>query len=122
MEDESRQAKQATEFTKKENEDFQKSLPPDDGTDAANVAKGFIATRTNPIIEKLEPNAWQPISWDLSKSDFVKGESPETVNPSLWRQAGLNAQHGLYQICEDFYQVRGFDTSNATFIRSNGSV
>ena len=38
MEDESRQAKQATEFTKKENEDFQKSLPPDDGTDAANVA------------------------------------------------------------------------------------
>ena len=29
----------------------------------------------------------------------------------------MNAQHGLYQICEDFYQVRGFDTSNATFIR-----
>ena len=117
MEDESRQAKQATEFTKKENRAFQKSLPLDDGTDAANVAKGFIATRTNPIIEKLEPNAWQPISWDLSKSDFVEGESPETVNPSLWRQAGLNAQHGLYQIYEDFYQVRGFDTSNATFIR-----
>ena len=29
----------------------------------------------------------------------------------------MNAQHGLYEICEDFYQVRGFDTSNATFIR-----
>ena len=55
MEDESRQAKQATEFTKKENRAFQKSLPLDDGTDAANVAKGFIATRTNPIIEKVRP-------------------------------------------------------------------
>ena len=117
MEEESRHPKEATEFTVKENKAFKKTLPSDDGTDAANVAKGFIATRTNPIIEKHEPNAWQPISWDLSKSDFVKGESPETVNPSLWRQAGLNAQHGLYEICEDFYQVRGFDTSNATFIR-----
>ncbi len=117
MENESRQPKQATEFTRKENKAFKDTLPSDDGTDAANVAKGFIATRTNPIIEKHEPNAWQPISWDLSKSDFVKGESPETVNPSLWRQAGLNAQHGLYEICKDFYQVRGFDTSNATFIR-----
>ena len=29
----------------------------------------------------------------------------------------MNAQHGLYEICEDFYQVRGFDTSNVTFIR-----
>ena len=112
-----RQPKKATEFTKRSNSDFAESLPIDDGTDANNVAKGFIATRENPIIEKLEPNAWQPISWDLSKSNFVQGEAPETVNPSLWRQAGLNAQHGLYEICEDFYQVRGFDTSNATFIR-----
>ena len=112
-----RQPKKATEFTKRSNSDFAESLPIDDGTDANNVAKGFIATRENPIIEKLEPNAWQPISWDLSKSNFVQGEAPETVNPSLWRQAGLNAQHGLYEICKDFYQVRGFDTSNATFIR-----
>ncbi len=119
MQDGLRQPKKATKYTKSKNKDFAKSLPADDGTDAANVARGFIATRENPVIEKHEPNAWQPISWDLSKSNFVKGESPETVNPSLWRQAGLNAQHGLYEICEDFYQVRGFDTSNATFIRGN---
>tara|TARA_Y100001936_G_C16086559_1_gene682174 strand:- start:2083 stop:4005 length:1923 start_codon:yes stop_codon:yes gene_type:complete len=119
MQDSLRQPKKATKYTKSKNKDFEKSLPVDDGTDAANVARGFIATRENPVIEKHEPNAWQPISWDLSKSNFVKGESPETVNPSLWRQAGLNAQHGLYEICEDFYQVRGFDTSNATFIRGN---
>ena len=117
MEEENPEPKEATEYTKKKNTDFRKTLPMDDGTDASNVARGFIATRKNPIIEKQEPNAWQPISWDLSKSDFVKGQAPETVNPSLWRQAGLNAQHGLYEICEDFYQVRGFDTSNVTFIR-----
>ena len=117
MEEENPEPKEATEYTKKKNTDFRKTLPMDDGTDASNVARGFIATRKNPIIEKQEPNAWQPISWDLSKSDFVKGQAPETVNPSLWRQAGLNAQNGLYEICEDFYQVRGFDTSNVTFIR-----
>ncbi len=117
MQESLRLPKKATEYTKRSNSDFAESLPIDDGTDANNVARGFIATRENPIIEKLEPNAWQPVSWDLSKSNFVQGEAPETVNPSLWRQAGLNAQHGLYEICEDFYQVRGFDTSNATFIR-----
>ena len=84
MEEENPEPKEATEYTKKKNTDFRKTLPMDDGTDASNVARGFIATRKNPIIEKQEPNAWQPISWDLSKSDFVKGQAPETVNPSLW--------------------------------------
>ncbi len=98
---------------------FAASLPPDDGSDAANVARGFIATRQEPVIEKLLPNPWQPVSWDLSKSDFVHGPCPDTVNPALWRQAGFNAQHGLYEVCDGFYQVRGFDTSSVTFIRGD---
>ena len=56
-------------------------------------------------------------TWDLSRSDFVDGSAPATVNPSLWRQAGLNARHGLYEVCDGIYQVRGFDASNATFVR-----
>jgi alkyl sulfatase BDS1-like metallo-beta-lactamase superfamily hydrolase len=111
--------KQATARTRADLQAFTASLPPDDGTDAADVARGFIATRTNPVIDKIEPNPWLPISWDLSKSDFVHGPCPDTVNPSLWRQAGFNAQHGLYEVIDGFYQVRGFDTSTVTFIRGD---
>jgi alkyl sulfatase BDS1-like metallo-beta-lactamase superfamily hydrolase len=114
-----RSHKQATARTRADLQAFTASLPPDDGTDAADVARGFIATRTNPVIDKIEPNPWLPISWDLSKSDFVHGPCPDTVNPSLWRQAGFNAQHGLYEVIDGFYQVRGFDTSTVTFIRGD---
>ncbi len=119
MTDDLRAKKPATSFVRADLEAFGASLPPDDGTDAADVARGFIATRTEPVIEKIHPNPWLPISWDLSKSDFVQGPCPDTVNPSLWRQAGFNAQHGLYEVIDGFYQVRGFDTSTATFIRGN---
>jgi alkyl sulfatase BDS1-like metallo-beta-lactamase superfamily hydrolase len=47
---------------------------------------------------------------------FLEGERPDTVNPSLWRQAQLNAIHGLFQVCDGVFQVRGFDISNITFI------
>ncbi|MDP6077379.1 MAG: MBL fold metallo-hydrolase, partial [Acidimicrobiales bacterium] len=119
MTDEARAPKPATSHTKADLEAFDASLPPDDGSDAADVARGFIATRTEPVIEKIQPNEWLPVSWDLSRSDFVKGPTPDTVNPALWRQAGFNAQHGLYEICDGFYQVRGFDTSCVTFIRGD---
>jgi len=47
---------------------------------------------------------------------FLEGERPDTVSPSLWRQARLNAIHGLFELTPGVYQVRGFDISNVTFI------
>jgi alkyl sulfatase BDS1-like metallo-beta-lactamase superfamily hydrolase len=41
------------------------------------------------------------------------------VNPSLWRQARLNMQHGLFEVTKGLYQVRGFDLSNITFIEGD---
>ena len=38
------------------------------------------------------------------------------MNPSLWRQARLNMSHGLFQVTDRIYQVRGFDISNMTII------
>ena len=119
MSDDPRAPKPATDHTRADLEAFALSMPADDGSDAADVARGFIATRAEPVIEKIHPNPWLPISWDLSKSDFVHGPCPDTVNPSLWRQAGFNAQHGLYEVIDGFYQVRGFDTSTVTFIRGD---
>jgi alkyl sulfatase BDS1-like metallo-beta-lactamase superfamily hydrolase len=47
---------------------------------------------------------------------FLDREQPDTVNPSLWRQARLTALHGLFEVTPGIYQVRGFDISNVTFV------
>ena len=48
-----------------------------------------------------------------------KDEVPATVNPSLWRQAQLNAVNGLFQVTERVYQVRGLDIANMTIIEGD---
>ncbi len=54
--------------------------------------------------------------WDLPANEFIDGEAPGSVNPSLWRQARLNNIHGLFQVTQGIYQVRGYDLSNMTII------
>ena len=57
--------------------------------------------------------------WDVSRFDFVQGEAPPSVHPSLWRQAQLNNVHGLFEVVPGIYQVRGYDISNVSFVRSD---
>lgn len=56
---------------------------------------------------------------DLSNEAQFTGPAPATVNPSLWRNATLLAKHGLFQVTDGIWQVRGFDLSNMTVIRGN---
>ena len=46
--------------------------------------------------------------------------APDTVNPSLWRNAQLNMLYGLFKVADRIYQVRGYDLSNITFVFGNG--
>lgn len=55
--------------------------------------------------------------WNLDAFEFLADDCPATVNPSLWRQAQLNANHGLFEVTPGIYQVRGYDISNITFVR-----
>ena len=59
------------------------------------------------------------IVWDRRPYSFLdSAEAPDTVNPSLWRQARLNAEHGLFEVVPDkVWQVRGYDISVMTIIR-----
>lgn len=60
------------------------------------------------------------VVWDMSAFKFLEDEvAPETVNPSLWRQARLNSIHGLFEVTSGVYQVRGFDLANMTIIESD---
>ena len=57
--------------------------------------------------------------WDAGAYDFIQGEAPDTVNPSLWRQAKLNNIRGLFKVDEGIYQLRGFDLANTSLIKSD---
>ena len=87
-------------------------LANDDRRDFEFAARGFIATREDPVIARDGGG----VAFDLTSYDFLDGPCPETANPSLWRQARLLTKHGLFQVCEGVYQVRGFDVSTVTFI------
>src|SRR5690606_8785280 len=58
----------------------------------------------------------QALVWNMPSYDFIQGEAPDTVNPSLWRQAKINNHHGLFKVTDGVYQLRGFDISNMSII------
>lgn len=60
--------------------------------------------------------------WDNDAFGFLDASCPPTVNPSLWRQCQLTARHGLYQVTEGIYQVRGLDLSNMTLVEGDRGV
>jgi alkyl sulfatase BDS1-like metallo-beta-lactamase superfamily hydrolase len=62
------------------------------------------------------------VSWSLKPYNFLSGEAPDTVNPSLWRMSQLNAIHGLFKVTDRVYQVRGFSLANVTLIEGDSGV
>ena len=89
------------------------ALPPDGTRDAAFSTRGFIATQSDPIIRNA---AGEPV-WNLAAYAFVDGPAPDSVHPSLWRHMRHLKHHGLSQVTDNLWQVRGFDLSNMTIIR-----
>ncbi|MEP6625297.1 MAG: alkyl sulfatase dimerization domain-containing protein [Acidimicrobiia bacterium] len=80
--------------------------------DFADATRGRIAPLPGPVVHPQFGHAvWDPADWE-----FITGDAPPSVNPSLWRQAQLNAIHGLFEVGHGVYQVRGVDLSNITFI------
>tara|TARA_B110000090_G_scaffold118745_1_gene132192 strand:- start:1461 stop:3401 length:1941 start_codon:yes stop_codon:yes gene_type:complete len=109
--------KPATEATKKINQGFINKLDFTDRRSFDNAKKGFIAT-LNPIT--IAHDSGSRAAFDLEGLSFLNDEPAETVNPSLWRQAQLNAlNHGLYEVVPGIYQVRSFDIANMTLIKSD---
>ncbi|MDW3216792.1 MAG: alkyl sulfatase dimerization domain-containing protein [Ilumatobacteraceae bacterium] len=94
----------------------QANAPRDLGMDPADferASRGLVAQHPTGVIE----GAWGT-AWDINKYDFIEqgAPNPDTVNPSLWRQAQLNNIHGLFEVAPKVWQARGYDISNITFI------
>ena len=83
-----------------------------DWLEKSDARKGFIAAPTGQI-----KDAQGKVIWDFDAFVFVQGNAPAMVNPSLWRQATLNNQIGLFKVTEGIWQLRGFDLANMTLIQ-----
>jgi alkyl sulfatase BDS1-like metallo-beta-lactamase superfamily hydrolase len=81
-------------------------LPFSDRQNFEDANRGFIATT---------PNTPDPYK-------FLQHDAPPTVNPSLWRQAQLNATNGLFKVTDGVYQVRGFSQSNMTIVEGGTGI
>ena len=88
-------------------------LPIADEEDFDNARRGFIAAIDGGIIR----DDGARVVWDLTRYEFLSGEAPASVNPSLWRQAKLNSIHGLFEVVDGVYQLRGYDLAVMTVIR-----
>ncbi|MBI4884380.1 MAG: MBL fold metallo-hydrolase [Actinobacteria bacterium] len=87
-----------------------------DRADFERANRGWLAALDPPVIDG--PGS-RPL-WDLGTFRFLDDERcPPEVNPSLWRQARINCAHGLFEVTPGIYQVRGYDISNITFVRSD---
>ena len=104
-----------SEYTLQANRELAASLPLADQQDFEDATRGFIGTD-----EPLQVfNASGDIVWDMPAYDFIKGEAPGSVNPSLWRQATLNNINGLFKVTDRVYQVRGYDLANMSIIEGD---
>ncbi|ABV35313.1 beta-lactamase-like protein [Shewanella sediminis HAW-EB3] len=102
----------ATAYTKSANAALIAELPFDNKQDFVDANRGFIAKLPTLSVEGDEGDT----IWDMPAYDFIDGGAPESVNPSLWRQASLNNIQGLFEVTKGVYQIRGFDLANMTII------
>ncbi|MDR1659942.1 MAG: MBL fold metallo-hydrolase, partial [Desulfovibrio sp.] len=128
-------AKPPTQATLRANAQYRKTpLNYFDARDEERAGRGRMDAAAPPRVTKPDGS----VVWDMGAYSFIKGDIakpdtfPDTVNPSLWRQALLNAGHGLFEVAaRDFgngdirriYQVRGYDLANMTFVETkNGFI
>ena len=108
--------KDATPITRARNRALLDVLPFDDTQDFEDARRGFLGTLPEAEIRSEQGR----VVWSLADEPFLGDDgAPDTVNPSLWRQALLNKLHGLFQVTDRIYQVRGFDASNMTLIEGD---
>ncbi len=98
-------------FTRDANAAVAKAQDLADPKSFEDAKRGFIAAPSGQVRD-----AAGKVIWDFNSYAFVEGGAPDTVNPSLWRQALLNNQIGLFKVAEGIWQLRGFDLANITLI------
>ena len=102
-------------FTTAANQAVLAELPFADRQDFEDAQRGLIASPQSLVVLGAEGD----LLWNQDQYDFIEGDAPASVNPSLWRQAQLNNIHGLFEVTRGVYQLRGFDLANLTVIEGD---
>lgn len=112
--------KDATASTQQANNALYSQLPFNDNTDFTDAHKGFIAPIPQDVIKGEQGN----VVWNPQQYAFIKegDKAPDSVNPSLWRQAQLINISGLFEVTDGVYQIRNLDLSNMTIIEGNDGI
>ncbi len=109
--------KDATPSTQAANRAVLDTLPFANRQDYEDAQRGFVAALPND--STVQGSRDVPV-WSLKGYEFLAAPTaPDTVNPSLWRQAQLNEFAGLFRVTDRVYQVRGLDISNMTLIEGD---
>lgn len=112
--------KPPTEHTKAANRSALAGLPLDDRRDFEDATQGFVAGLPDPVIRRADG---QPVL-DVSAHQFVfeSDDAPASVHPSLWRHAQVNQHHGLFEVVNGVYQLRGIDLANITIVEGDEGI
>lgn len=95
------------------------ALPFEDREDYAEAARGLVAVLPDGVVRTPSGS----VMWNLGAYAFLSGrEAPPTVNPSLWRNAQLNMNNGLFKVVDRVFQIRGVDLANMTIIEGNSGL
>ena len=88
----------------------------DDPGDHERATRGLIAQ-----LDDGRVTVGDHVVFDVARRAFVSESeaAPDSVHPGLWRQAGLNVNHGLFEVADGIWQVRGYDISNITLLAGN---
>lgn len=105
----------ATSATRQANATLSERLDLSQGSDGEDARRDRIAFIEEDAILDANGN----VVWAIPQFEFLDGDAPETVNPSLWRQSQLAAHHGLFKVSDGIYQVRGYDLSVMSVIEGD---
>jgi alkyl sulfatase BDS1-like metallo-beta-lactamase superfamily hydrolase len=107
---------EASAWTAKRNREVASQLDLADPVSFERVKRGLVAA-PEPSDVRYPVLGGTPRT--LADFAYLEGDAPDTVHPSLWRQAKLNNHAGLYRVTEGVHQLRGFDLANMTLIDSD---
>jgi alkyl sulfatase BDS1-like metallo-beta-lactamase superfamily hydrolase len=104
--------KPASDATRRYFRDATGNLAWEDREDFEIAQRGFVAGFPGDRIVKDDGRLMR----DLDQRALYARSAPDTVNPSLWRNAQLLARSGLFKVSDGIYQVRGAELANMTII------
>ncbi|MEV0246599.1 alkyl sulfatase dimerization domain-containing protein [Nocardia sp. NPDC050712] len=115
------QPKPASSATARVNQEATQRYDMADRTDFTDAQRGLIAPLPGPVYADADTSK---VVFDPADFDYLRGDppTPDSVNPSLWRQSQLIGMGGLYEVTKGVYQARNNDIANLTVVEGEDGI